>query len=105
MIVKTLIKKCTTFPTIGLWCNKQFSTTVEASMSELQNKFTLPARYAGSENSVWNEYSQLAATYKPLNLGQGFPDFAAPNYVTNALAQVATSSNPLLQQYTRGYVS
>lgn len=47
----------------------------------------------------------LAAQYKPLNLGQGFPDFAAPKYVTEALAQVAQSDNVLLHQYTRGFVS
>lgn len=46
----------------------------------------------------------LAAQYKPLNLGQGFPDFAAPKYVTDALGQVAQSDNLLLHQYTRGFV-
>lgn len=50
------------------------------------------------------EYSQLAAEYKPLNLGQGFPDFASPDYVTKALVQVATGDNTLLHQYTRGFV-
>lgn len=43
--------------------------------------------------------------YKPLNLGQGFPDDAAPEYVTEALAAIAKDENPLLQQYTRGFVS
>ena len=51
------------------------------------------------------EYIQLALEYKPLNLGQGFPDYAAPSHVTKALAEAATSDNPLLQQYTRGFVS
>jgi len=41
--------------------------------------------------------------YKPLNLGQGFPDDAAPEYVINALSSVSKDSNPLLHQYTRGY--
>lgn len=51
------------------------------------------------------EYIQLALDYKPLNLGQGFPDFAAPEYVTKALSEVATGENVLLNQYTRGFVS
>ena len=51
------------------------------------------------------EYIQLALKYKPLNLGQGFPDFYAPENVTKALAAAATSDNPLLNQYTRGFVS
>lgn len=51
------------------------------------------------------EYIQLALDHKPLNLGQGFADFAAPDYVTKALAEVATGENVLLNQYTRGFVS
>lgn len=51
------------------------------------------------------EYIQLALQYKPLNLGQGFPDYYAPKNVTDALAATANSDNPLLQQYTRGFVS
>lgn len=50
------------------------------------------------------EYIQLALEHKPLNLGQGFPDFAAPEHVTKALADVATSDNVLIHQYTRGFV-
>lgn len=48
------------------------------------------------------EYIALALKYKPLNLGQGFPDYAPPNYVTKALTDVA-SGNHLLNQYTRGF--
>lgn len=51
------------------------------------------------------EYIQLAAQYKPLNLGQGFPDFHTVDHVRKALLTVATSDNPLLNQYTRGFVS
>lgn len=51
------------------------------------------------------EYIQLALKYKPLNLGQGFPDFYAPENITKALAAATTSDNPLLNQYTRGFVS
>ena len=51
------------------------------------------------------EYSQLSIKYKPVNLGQGFPDFCAPENITKALAAATTSSNPLLNQYTRAFVS
>lgn len=51
------------------------------------------------------EYAQIALEYKPLNLGQGFPDFAAPDYVTKALSSIASGDNVLLHQYTRGFVS
>lgn len=49
------------------------------------------------------EYIQLALEYKPLNLGQGFPDYPPPKYVTDALVEVASNRN--LHQYTRGFVS
>lgn len=35
-------------------------------------------------------------------LGQGFPDYAPPSYVTKALSDVA-NGNHLLNQYTRGF--
>ncbi|XP_060645763.1 kynurenine aminotransferase isoform X1 [Drosophila nasuta] len=69
---------------------------------DTMDKFDLPKRLQGSTPSVWNEYIALAMQYKPLNLGQGFPDDAAPDYVTNALADIAKDPNPLLHQYTRG---
>ncbi|KAA0187572.1 hypothetical protein HAZT_HAZT004829 [Hyalella azteca] len=58
----------------------------------------------GIEKSVWVEFIQLALEAKPLNLGQGFPDFAAPNNVRKALSKVCMDAeNVLLNQYTRGY--
>ncbi|XP_039300253.1 kynurenine--oxoglutarate transaminase 3-like isoform X2 [Nilaparvata lugens] len=70
-----------------------------------KEKFQLPDRYKTVGNSVWNEFTQLAIEHKPLNLGQGFPDFPAPDYVTKALADVAAGEEALLHQYTRGFVS
>lgn len=49
------------------------------------------------------EYVALALNHKPkVNLGQGFPDYAPPNYVTKALSDVA-NGNHLMNQYTRGF--
>ncbi|CAG2116186.1 unnamed protein product, partial [Medioppia subpectinata] len=49
------------------------------------------------------EFIQLAQDYKPLNLGQGFPDFAAPSHVRKALSDATLSDDFLLNQYTRGF--
>ncbi|XP_045510135.1 kynurenine aminotransferase isoform X2 [Colias croceus] len=74
------------------------------TVSIMNNKFKLPSRYGAGEESVWVEYIQLAADYKPaVNLGQGFPDFPPPNHVTKALSEIATGENCLLNQYTRGF--
>ena len=40
-----------------------------------------------------------------MQFGQGFPDFSPPDHVKKSLANVATSSNYLMYQYTRGFVS
>ena len=48
------------------------------------------------------EFTGLAAKYKAVNLGQGFPNFAAPSFVKKALAE-ATMKDPL-NQYTRSMV-
>lgn len=70
----------------------------------MSDKFKLPARYGAGEKSVWVEYIQLAADYKPaVNLGQGFPDYHAPDHVRKALSDIAIGENPLLNQYTRGF--
>uniref|UniRef100_A0A1B6H6H8 Aminotransferase class I/classII large domain-containing protein n=1 Tax=Homalodisca liturata TaxID=320908 RepID=A0A1B6H6H8_9HEMI len=76
---------------------------ISTKRSMSSQKFSLPERFTGSESSVWVEYIQLALEQKPLNLGQGFPDFAAPDYVTKALAEISSGENVLLHQYTRGF--
>lgn len=60
-------------------------------------------RLRGMKESVWVEFIQLALDYKPVNLGQGFPDFAAPEHVSKALSEATIGSNVLLNQYTRGF--
>ncbi|XP_026463423.1 kynurenine--oxoglutarate transaminase 3-like isoform X1 [Ctenocephalides felis] len=75
-----------------------FSTTMYR-----KGKFDFPKRFTGQEKSVWVEYIELAIKYKPLNLGQGFPDYPCPEHVTKALADVATGPDSLLHQYTRGF--
>jgi hypothetical protein len=51
------------------------------------------------------EFIDLNAKLKPLNLGQGFPDFMPAEKVVKELAKTcSTDASPLLHQYTRGYV-
>lgn len=52
-----------------------------------------------------DEYMNLAQQYQPVDLGKGYSDYAAPKYITDALAATANSENPLLNQYARGFVS
>jgi kynurenine--oxoglutarate transaminase/cysteine-S-conjugate beta-lyase/glutamine--phenylpyruvate transaminase len=48
--------------------------------------------------TVWTEFTPLAIKHQAVNLGQGFPDFEAPEFVL-AAAQKAVACN--LNQYTR----
>ncbi|XP_055332231.1 kynurenine aminotransferase-like isoform X3 [Paramacrobiotus metropolitanus] len=66
-------------------------------------KVELPERLKGLDKNVWVEYTGLAAQHKAVNLGQGFPDFPPPEYVTKALAEATDGANHMLNQYTRGY--
>ncbi|XP_043242761.1 kynurenine aminotransferase-like isoform X1 [Amphibalanus amphitrite] len=77
------------------------ATTASAAMAD--DKFSLPERYKGTEKNIWVEFIQLALEHKPLNLGQGFPDYGCPKHVTEGLAEVMHDPNLLLNQYTRGY--
>lgn len=74
-------------------------------MSNVDRKFVLPKRYARGQQSVWDDFHELVTGFKPLDLGQGFPDFTPSSYVIYALREVAVASEfePLLHQYTRGY--
>ncbi|XP_054005589.1 kynurenine aminotransferase [Hylaeus anthracinus] len=96
MLARSCMRGITSEVTVSALKNIQRTSTV-------MSKFDLPDRLKGNDKSVWVEYIQLALKYKPLNLGQGFPDFYAPDNVRKALADATTSDNPLLNQYTRGF--
>jgi kynurenine--oxoglutarate transaminase/cysteine-S-conjugate beta-lyase/glutamine--phenylpyruvate transaminase len=51
------------------------------------------------------EISKLTAITKPLNLGQGFPDYEPPSRFPQFLAEVASENNLNFHQYTRGLVN
>lgn len=73
----------------------------------MPNKPQAADRIKDEQESVWVEFIQLALDAKPLNLGQGFPDFAAPKYLLNSLQDASTNlSNPastINNQYTRSF--
>ncbi|XP_059214626.1 kynurenine--oxoglutarate transaminase 1-like [Centropristis striata] len=48
------------------------------------------------------ELTLLAADYKAVNLGQGFPDFSPPKFVQEAFCE-AVSGGPQMHQYTRAF--
>lgn len=60
-------------------------------------------RLEGTDENVWVVYGKLATDYTATNLGQGFPDYFPPKYVTDGLLNVATGSSPFVHQYTRSY--
>ncbi|XP_022235061.1 kynurenine--oxoglutarate transaminase 3-like isoform X2 [Limulus polyphemus] len=60
-------------------------------------------RLNGIQENVWVELIELAKEVKPVNLGQGFPDFAAPEFITKALRDALKQPDIFLNQYTRSY--
>ncbi|XP_049630004.1 kynurenine--oxoglutarate transaminase 1 [Suncus etruscus] len=59
-------------------------------------------RLNGIDKNPWVEYTQLAAEYDVVNLGQGFPDFAPPDFAVEAF-QRAISEDFMLNQYTKAF--
>ncbi|PIO39661.1 hypothetical protein AB205_0080470 [Aquarana catesbeiana] len=58
-------------------------------------------RLEGVDENIWVEFVSLAAQYKTVNLGQGFPDFSPPSFIKEAFAKAITEEHTLLNQYTR----
>ncbi len=51
-------------------------------------------------------FNRIKREYNTVNLGQGFPDFAAPEHVRQALAEAVTGEGHIENnQYTREFVS
>ncbi|CAL8341893.1 unnamed protein product [Arctogadus glacialis] len=59
-------------------------------------------RLDGIDKNIWVEFTQLAADYQAVNLGQGFPDFAPPKFLQEAFCK-AVSGGGLMHQYTRAF--
>ncbi|KAM7298585.1 kynurenine aminotransferase isoform X1 [Ixodes scapularis] len=74
-----------------------------ATSKDKMSKMEPARRVQGMQDSVWVEFIQLALENKPVNLGQGFPDFPPPNVVVKALQDALAGPNHGLHQYTRGF--
>nr|XP_046230603.1 kynurenine--oxoglutarate transaminase 1 [Scatophagus argus] len=68
----------------------------------IMSKRLQASRTHGVDKNVWVEFTQLAADYKAVNLGQGFPDFSPPTFVQEAFCK-ALNGGPLMHQYTRAF--
>ncbi|NXK86513.1 KAT1 transaminase, partial [Formicarius rufipectus] len=72
----------------------------------LQAKMSRPVqarRLEGIDKNIWVEFVKLAATYSKVNLGQGFPDFPAPDFLQEALRGALGGEKHMLHQYTRAF--
>ncbi|XP_072488719.1 kynurenine--oxoglutarate transaminase 1 isoform X1 [Notamacropus eugenii] len=59
-------------------------------------------RLEGIDKNPWVEFVQLANENEAVNLGQGFPDFAPPEFSIEAFKQ-AIGGDIMLNQYTRAF--
>ncbi|XP_049751555.1 kynurenine--oxoglutarate transaminase 1 isoform X2 [Elephas maximus indicus] len=59
-------------------------------------------RLDGLDKNPWVEFVKLTNENETVNLGQGFPDFAPPDFATEAF-QHAVSGNFMLNQYTTAF--
>lgn len=71
--------------------------TTQLSQSSVRS-FTPAQRVRGFTPTVFAEYTALAIEHNAVNLGQGFPNFAAPDFIKKG-AQDAIGND--LNQYTR----
>lgn len=67
--------------------------------------FPLPTRVVSRTKNVWAEYAQLDRDHRPLNLGQGSPDYLVTRDFNNVLAEVAANADNEMTQYARAFVS
>ncbi len=71
----------------------------QPSTATTARAFAPATRVQGFGTTVFTEFSAMALQYNAVNLGQGFPNFPAPDFIKRA-AQEAIEAN--LNQYPRG---
>jgi aspartate/methionine/tyrosine aminotransferase len=64
-----------------------------------ERAFAPAVRVQGFGTTVFSEFSTMALQYNAVNLGQGFPNFAAPDFIKRAAKEAIDAD---LNQYARG---
>ncbi|CAL8099639.1 unnamed protein product [Calicophoron daubneyi] len=68
----------------------------------VNSPIVLASRVRNQKPNVWVEINKAVSKYRPLNLGQGFPDTPPKAHVLESLgALTGPDVNPLFHQYTR----
>lgn len=86
------------FAPLSSWASSSRQCRSYAVTVPPSEKFARAKRIETFGETVWSEFTPLAQKYQAVQLGQGFPDFPAPDFVL-AAAQTAIHNN--LNQYTR----
>ncbi|XP_063000555.1 kynurenine--oxoglutarate transaminase 1 isoform X2 [Elgaria multicarinata webbii] len=82
--------------------NSPFGFSLYPSKAKMSK--AVPARrLEGLDKNIWVEFASLAATYKAVNLGQGFPNFPPPDFVREALVEVVGGNDTSIHQYTQAF--
>ena len=79
-------------------CKKGFMSN-QPSAATTARAFAPATRVRGFGTTVFSEFSTMALQYNAVNLGQGFPNFPAPDFIKQA-AKDAIDAN--INQYARG---
>lgn len=85
-----------------LQCLSVVRPSLLRSHNKIMSRQIHARRVEGVDKNVWVEFTQLAADYKAVNLGQGFPDFSPPKFVQDAFCE-AVKGGPQMHQYTRAF--
>lgn len=90
---------------INIFQHLSSATRIELVSRTMSTLIAPSSRVREEKESVWNEFIQLALEEKPLNLGQGLPDYveATPDHIKQNLVKATVGPNFMLNQYTRGY--
>jgi aspartate/methionine/tyrosine aminotransferase len=69
------------------------------SVMAAEQSFAPATRVRGFGTTVFTEFSAMALQYNAVNLGQGFPNFAAPDFIKQAAKDAIDAD---INQYARG---
>ncbi|XP_030639633.1 kynurenine--oxoglutarate transaminase 1 [Chanos chanos] len=83
-------------------CWKETRTRTISQNKVVMSRKLHARRIEGIDKNIWVEFTHLAAEYKVVNLGQGFPDFPPPTFIQEAFGR-AVSGDYAMHQYTRAF--